>query len=84
VEKELTSIRACYQGSQGMNSGETREMTITLTIDSKGRVIKARMGEKEKDRKFEECIINHLKTLAFPSPSSGKAEKITIVLVLKA
>ncbi|MBN1848700.1 MAG: AgmX/PglI C-terminal domain-containing protein [Deltaproteobacteria bacterium] len=84
VEKELKTIRACYQVSQGMNSGETREMTITLTIDSKGHVIKARMGEKAKDKKFEECIINQLKTLTFPSPSSGKAEEITIVLVLKA
>jgi Ca-activated chloride channel family protein len=84
VEKELKSVRACYQGSLGMNSGETRKMTISLIINPKGRVTKAQMEGKKKDKKFEECLIKHLQTLTFPTPSSGKAEKITIVLVLNA
>jgi len=84
LEKFIPSVNRCYDKKHWWQWNVKGEFVFKLTVDSSGRVIKARMivGAK-KAKAIENCVIQKLKTLQFPSSKGSKEGTITVTFLLK-
>ena len=78
-KQQLSSIELCYQKALEKNPDIQGGMILQLAIDLKGRVIRASLvSSKLNDKNLEQCIIQKVKGLNFPSPEG--TDKVTTTI----
>lgn len=84
IKQKIPSIESCYQKALERNPNIQGDVTLQLTIDSRGRVIKARsVTSKLNDKGFEECIIQKTKEIKFPVLEGTDKVTVTVSFNLK-
>ena len=77
VKQQISSIEVCYQKALEKQPNTQGGMILQLAIDLKGRVIRASLvSSKLNDKNLEQCIIQKIKELTFPTPEG--TEKVTV------
>jgi Ca-activated chloride channel family protein len=77
LKEQLSSIELCYQKALEKQPNIQGGMILQLVIDSKGRVTKVSLfSSKLNDKNLEQCIIQKMKELTFPTPES--TDKVTV------
>jgi len=84
VKKQIPSIKICYQKSLEKQPNIQGWMILQLVIDSKGRVTNATLvSSKLNDKILEQCIIQKMKELTFPTPEGTDKVMIKVSFNLK-
>jgi Ca-activated chloride channel family protein len=69
VKQQIPSIEVCYQKALDKKPSIQGKATFKLVIDSSGKVTKATLvSSKLKAKNLEQCIIQKMKELTFPTP----------------
>ena len=77
LKQQIPSIEICYQKALEKKPNIQGEATFRLVVDSKGQVTKVSLvSSKLKDKTLEQCIIQKIKELTFPSPEG--TDKATV------
>jgi Ca-activated chloride channel family protein len=77
LKEHLSSIELCYQKALKKQPNIQGGMILQLIIDSKGRVKKVSLVlSKLNDKNLEQCIIQKMKELIFPTPEG--TDKVTV------
>jgi hypothetical protein len=80
----LPAIELCYQKALEKKPNIQGEATFQLIIDSKGRVTKVHLvSSKLNDKNLEQCIIQKIKGLTFPTPEGIEKVTVTVSFNLK-
>jgi len=84
LKQQLPSIELCYQRALEKKSNIRGEATFRLIIDSKGRVTKVSLvSSKLNDKNLEQCVIQKIKELTFPTPQGVDKVNVTVSFTLK-
>lgn len=84
LKQQLRPIELCYQKALEKKSNIQGEATFRLMIDSKGRVTKVSLiSSKLNDKNLEQCIIQKIKELTFPTPQGTDTVTVTVCFSLK-
>jgi Ca-activated chloride channel family protein len=84
VKQQIPSLEICYQKALEKKSNIQGEATFRLVIDSKGQVTKVSLvSSKLKDKNLEQCIIQKIKELTFPTPEGTGKVTATVSINLK-
>ncbi len=84
LKQQLPSIERCYQKALEKKSNIQNEAIFRLTINSKGRVTKVSLvSSKLNDMNLEQCIIQKIKELTFPTPQGTDTVTATVSLSFK-
>jgi len=79
VKQQIPSIEVCYQKLLEIKPHLQGGMILQLVIDLKGRVTKVSLvSRKLNDKTLEQCIIQKVKGLNFPSPEG--TDKVTATI----
>jgi outer membrane biosynthesis protein TonB len=77
-------MERCYQKALEKKPNVQGEATFQLAIDSSGRVTKVDLvSSKLNDKNLEQCILQKVKELTFPTPEGTEKVNVTITLILK-
>ena len=77
VKQKIPSIEICYQKALEKAPGIQGAATVRLVIDSSGKVTKATLvSSKLNNKNLEQCIIQKMKELTFPTPEG--TDKVTV------
>jgi Ca-activated chloride channel family protein len=80
----LPAIELCYQKALEKKPNIQGDVTLQLIIDSKGQVIKVSLvSSKLNDKNLEQCIIQKIKELTFPTPEGTDKVNVTVSFNLK-
>jgi len=83
-KRGLSGMERCYQKALEKKPNIQGEATFQLVIDSSGRVTKVDLvSSKLNDRNLEQCIIQKVKELTFPTPEGTEKVNLTVTLLLK-
>jgi outer membrane biosynthesis protein TonB len=84
LKKHIRSFNLCYRQALGKRSDLKGEVVFIMNIDPAGRVTKVNMDKgAKKYRVFEQCLVQELKMLRFPTPTRGKNVVVTVTFMLK-
>ena len=80
----LPALELCYQKALEKKPNIQGEATFQLMVDSKGRITKVNLvSSKLNDKNLEQCIIQKIKELTFPTPKGIDKVTITVSINLK-
>jgi len=80
----LPAIELCYQKALEKKPNIQGGITLQLVIDSSGRVTKMSLvSSKLNDKNLEQCIIQKIKELTFPTPEGTDKVNVTVSFNLK-
>jgi Ca-activated chloride channel family protein len=80
----LPAMELCYQKTLEKKSNIQGGMTLQLVIDLSGRATKVSLvSSKLNDKNLEQCIIQKIKELTFPTPEGTEKVNVTVTLHLK-
>jgi Ca-activated chloride channel family protein len=83
-KRGLSAMERCYQKALEKKPNLQGEATFQLAIDSSGRVTKVDLVlSKINDKNLEQCIIQKVKELTFPTPEGTEKGNVTVTLHLK-
>ena len=84
LKKHIRSFNLCYRQAMGKRPGLKGEVVFIMNIDPAGRVTKVNMDKgAKKYKELEQCLVQELKMLRFPTPTKGKNVVITVTFMLK-
>jgi Ca-activated chloride channel homolog len=84
LKQQIPSIELCYQKALEKKPNIQGEANFQLIIDSKGRVTKVSLvSSKLNDKNLEQCIIQKIKELTFPTPGGPEIINATVSFNLK-
>ncbi|MDP3016076.1 MAG: AgmX/PglI C-terminal domain-containing protein, partial [Deltaproteobacteria bacterium] len=84
VKQRLSSFELCYQKFLEKKPNIQGGITLQLAIDSSGRVTKVILvSSKLNDNNLEQCIIQKIKELTFPTPEGIDKVTATVSFNLK-
>ena len=84
LKQQIPSIELCYQKALEKKPNIQGEANFQLIIDSKGRVTKVSLvSSKLNDKNLEQCIIQKIKELTFPTPGGPEKINATVSFNLK-
>jgi Ca-activated chloride channel family protein len=84
-KQRLSAMERCYQKALEKKPNIQGEVTFQLAIDSSGRVTKVDLvSSKINDKKLEQCLIQKIKELNFPTPEPTDKVTVTVSFNLKA
>lgn len=79
LKQQIPSMEWCYQKTLEKKPNIQGEAIFQLVIDSKGRVTKINLvSSKLNDKNLEQCIIQKIKELAFPTPEGIDKINVTV------
>ena len=80
----IPAIELCYQKALEKKPNIQGGITLQLVIDSSGRVTKMSLvSSKLNDKNLEQCIIQKIKELTFPTPEGTDKVNVTVSFNLK-
>ena len=83
-KRGLSAMERCYQKALEKKPNVRGEATFQLAIDSSGRVTKVDLvSSKLNDKNLEQCLIQKVKELTFPTPEGAEKVNVTVTLILK-
>jgi Ca-activated chloride channel family protein len=83
IEKHLATLNPCSFLLPANATGVKRELAFSLVIGPDGRIRELRMTKSSfHDERFEACVLERLKGLAFPAFGGYKETRIVVTLVL--
>ncbi len=84
IKQQIPSIEICYQKALEKKPKIQGEVAFQLVIDSKGKVTKVSLvSTKLKDKHLEQCIIQKIKELTFPTPEATDTVTVDLSFNLK-
>jgi len=84
VKQQIPAMELCYQNALEKEPNIQGEATFQLVIGSKGKVTKVNLvSSKLKNKHLEQCIIQKIKDLTFPTPEGTEKVTTTISINLK-
>ncbi len=84
VKQQIPAMELCYQNALEKEPNIQGEATFQLIIGSKGKVTKVSLvSSKLKNKHLEQCIIQKIKDLTFPTPEGTEKVTTTISINLK-
>jgi TonB family protein len=84
LKQQIPSIELCYQKALEKKPNTQGGITLQLVIDSSGRVTKMSLvSSKLNDKNLEQCIIQKIKELTFPTPEGTDKVNVTVSFNLK-
>jgi Ca-activated chloride channel family protein len=84
-KQRLSAMERCYQKALEKKPNIQGEVTFQLAIDSSGRVTKVDLvSSKINDKRLEQCLIQKIKELNFPTPEATDKVTVTVSFNLKA
>ena len=84
LKQQIPSIELCYQKALEKKPNIQGDVTLQLIIDSKGQVIKVSLvSSKLNNKNLEQCIIQKIKELTFPTPEGTEKVNATVSFNLK-
>jgi Ca-activated chloride channel family protein len=85
LKQQIPSIELCYQKTLEKKPDLQGGIILQLAIDSNGRVTKVSLvSSKLNDKNLEQCMIQKIKGLNFPSPEGSSNITATIALHVKS
>ena len=83
LKKHIGSFNLCYRQALGKRPDLKGEVVFKMNIDPAGRVTKVNMDKgAKKNRELEQCLIQELKMLRFPTPTKGRNVVVTVTFML--
>ena len=84
LKQQIPSIEICYQKALEKKPNIQGEATFRLVVDSMGQVTKVSLvSSKLKDKTLEQCLIQEIKKLTFPSPEGTVKVTVRVSFNLK-
>jgi Ca-activated chloride channel family protein len=83
IEKHLATLNHCSSLLQVNATGAKGELVFSLLIGPDGKIKKLHMTQSSfNNKRFEACVLQGLKGLAFPAIGGDKGTRIVVILVL--
>lgn len=84
IKQQIPSIELCYQKALEKKPNIQGGITLQMVIDSSGRVAMVSLvSSKLNDKNLEQCIIQKIKGITFPTPESTEKVNATVSFNLK-
>ena len=79
LTEKISSIKECYKKEVEASPDLAGNVTLSITIDAKGKVTKATVKETTiKNKNVEDCVTEAVKNLTFPAGKKGAKTDATI------
>jgi Ca-activated chloride channel family protein len=84
IKQQIPSIELCYQKALEKKPNIQGVITLQMVIDSSGRVAMVSLvSSKLNDKNLEQCIIQKIKGITFPTPEGTEKVNATVSFNLK-
>ncbi|MFH1146883.1 MAG: VIT domain-containing protein [Pseudomonadota bacterium] len=77
IERHSAEIRACVKGT-----ATNQKLVISLTVNSKGKVIKVSFPDGRVEKKMEKCLMKKLREVRFAPLEGGNTAIVTITIAI--